>query len=118
MSLLKSSVLDTVKKHVGLFPEDGEFDVELINHINSALFVMYETITLTTMPMITSRQETWEDILTKEVMEQYLVIPSYIGLRVKLIFDTPINSFAIEALKKQISEYEYRMSDKDILLEG
>lgn len=112
----EDTVLNNVKKHVQLAPDYDVFDTELINHINSALFTLYETITMTKVPFLAAKDETWNDVIGEEIMELFPLIPSYIGLVVKLIFDTPTNSFAIEAIERQIRAYEYRMADKDILL--
>lgn len=112
----EDTVLNNVKKHVQLAPDYDVFDTELINHINSALFTLYETITMTKVPFLAAKDETWNDVIGEEIMELFPLIPSYIGLAVKLIFDTPTNSFAIEAIERQIRAYEYRMADKDILL--
>lgn len=116
-SVTEESVLNNVKKHVQVAIDYDVFDTELINHINSALFTLYETITMPKVPFLTSKEDTWSEVIGDETMELYPVIPSYIGLLVKLIFDTPVNSFAIDALERQIRSYEYRMADKDILIQ-
>ena len=116
-SVTEESVLNNVKKHVQVATDYDVFDTELINHINSALFTLYETITMPKVPFLTSKEDTWSEVIGDETMELYPVIPSYIGLLVKLIFDTPVNSFAIDALERQIRSYEYRMADKDILIQ-
>lgn len=116
-SVTEESVLNNVKKHVQVAIDYDVFDTELINHINSALFTLYETITMPKVPFLTSKEDTWSEVIGDETMELYPVIPSYIGLLVKLIFDTPVNSFAVDALERQIRSYEYRMADKDILIQ-
>ena len=101
------SILNEIKKMLGPDDDYDHFDVDIIVHINSAFNALKQ---LGVGPEggfhITGATETWDDFWqgTHEVpMTKY-----YIWAKVKLSFDPPSSSFAVEALKEQLREYEWR----------
>jgi hypothetical protein len=53
---------------------------------------------------------TWDDLLGGRTDIEYAKI--YIALKTKQLFDPPTSAAAIEALKQQLVEYEFRISTK------
>lgn len=104
-----NSILRTVKKMLGLPLNDfGQFDIDLIIHINSA----FDTLTqLGVGPVegfrITGLDETWDDFVTDQRLD---MIKSYVYMKTRLAFDPPSSSFVIDAFNKQIVEYEWRLN--------
>lgn len=104
---LNESILDDVKKIIGLAPEISDFDQDLILHINSILSVLTQIgIGPSEGFSITCNTEKWSDFLGSGAELNY--IKSYVAMRVRLIFDPPTNSNVTQALEKYCSEFEAR----------
>lgn len=103
------SILNSIKKLLGSYEDDTDFDIDLIININTALAILTQ---LGVGPSegfsITGSTETWSDFidLSMASMEQ---VKLYVYLRVKLIFDPPMSSTVIEAYKRQMDELEWRL---------
>lgn len=105
------SILNTIKKMLGIPEEYEVFDSDIIIHINSVFSILKQLgIGPKNGYMITDKSNTWGeffdgiDISRNEVNQ----VESYIYLRVKLLFDPPNNS-SLESYKELIKEFEYRM---------
>ena len=57
---------------------------------------------------ISGREENWEQFLPMD-QSVFSMVQSYVYLKVRLLFDPPINSAAVEAINRQISEFEWRL---------
>lgn len=106
---MEDSVLNSVKAIIGINEEDTAFDKELIIHINSVLSVLRQIgLSCTDKLLIHGSEETWADfIVDNDHIEE---IKTYIGLRVRKIFDPPINQTTMTALNETISELEFRLN--------
>ena len=108
---MDDSILNSVKKILGIEESYTVFDVDIIIHINTVLNILNQ---LGIGPdegfMITGETETWGDFIGNDILLND--VKTYIYLRVRLIFDPPTTSFAIEALTKQYQELEWRMNVK------
>lgn len=106
------SILETVKKLLGIPVEDTAFDADIITAINTALMVLNQIgIGGLTVFSINDNSETWVDFLGND-LSTYAAVKSYMYLKVKLIFDPPPTSFGIQAIENQITEYEYRLKSQ------
>lgn len=102
------SILNSIKKLLGI-PEDYDhFDSDIIMHINSVF------TTLTQLGVgpedgfsINDEVEKWEDFLPEERMIHS--VKSYMFMKVKLMFDPSLSSAVIECTKEQIKEMEWRI---------
>ena len=105
------SILDSIKQLLGVGSDDTSFDAEIIMDINGALMIMNQ---LGVGPIggfsITSKTDLWTDFLGART-DLNLVLPA-VFLRVKLLFDPPANSAALESLKSTAAEYEWRLTNK------
>lgn len=103
------SILITIKRLLGISDYCDQFDTEVIVHINSALMVLNQ---LGVGPpggfMITSNAETWADFLGDN--KQIESVKTYIYMKVKLIFDPPQSSAAIDSMNQLIKEFEWRLN--------
>lgn len=102
------SILNTIKKMLGLTEDYIVYDIDLIIDINMVLATLHQ-IGLGDEPfVITGSKETWTDLFGDS--KNYEMVKSYIYLKVKQLFD-PSNSSAMnEAIRNQISELESRIS--------
>lgn len=102
------SILTTIKKLLGIDEICDHFDSEIITHINSVFSILNQ---LGVGPpegfVITSNVEKWSDFLSNKRTIEF--VKSYTHLKVKLIFDPPQSSAAIESTNRLISELEWRI---------
>ena len=105
---MADSILDTTKKLLGLDPSYDVFDVDIITHINTVFFTLQQ---LGVGPVggfsIVDNTATWDDYIGTD---QINGVKSYTFIRVRLLFDPPATSFAIDSLKKQAEELEWRLN--------
>jgi hypothetical protein len=103
------SILNSIKKIVGLVESDTSFDTDIIMHANTVFSVLNQLgIGPTDGFMIEDSAPTWDDFLAGD--NRLNMVKTYIYLRVRLLFDPPSTSFVIESLNEQIKELEVRMS--------
>ena len=107
-----SSILDDIKKLLGLPKEYTIFDKDIEIHINSMFSKLYQLgidpLSLGKPFAIDSSEQTWSDFLGSET-SSIESIKTYIYLGVRLVFDPPQNSFVVNAVKEQLNEWEWRI---------
>lgn len=102
------SILNTIKKMLGIDSSDTSFDVDIKVHINSVFNVLHQLgVGPDTCFRITGDTETWDDFISNRTDIES--VKDYIYLRVKLVFDPPSSSTVLESYKNTISELEYRL---------
>ncbi|ALY08693.1 hypothetical protein SEA_GOCRAZY_5 [Arthrobacter phage GoCrazy] len=109
MAEVEDSILKTTKKALNLPADYTAFDQDIIMHINSVFFTLEQ---LGLGPVgggftITGDEETWADYMG---IDKYNAVRSYMYLQVRILFDPPTSSFALEALKQQAKEWEWRLN--------
>lgn len=106
---METSILKSTKKILGLADEYEAFDLDIITHINSA-FAILNQIGVGPIDAFTIEDDTaiWADLGLPQ--DQMNLVRTYIFLRVRMLFDPPTTSFLIDAVNKQIEEYETRLS--------
>ena len=57
---------------------------------------------------ITDKNNVWEEFT--QGRKDLEIIKSFVYLKVRLMFDPPQNSFLVDSIEKQISEYEWRIT--------
>lgn len=110
--MFNESILTSIKKQCGLDEDYEHFDPEIISHINSVLMVLNQIgIGPEEGFVIEDEMDTWGDLLgDKATLQRLTAVKTYIGLRVRLIFDPPGSSALIESMKRQIDELEWRLN--------
>lgn len=105
------SILTSIKKLLGLPEEYEHFDVDIIIHINAVLMTLTQLgVGKSEGFMITDKTQTWNDFIPTDDVMKVGAVKSYVFMKVKLAFDPPQSSFAIESYNKLINEYEWRMN--------
>lgn len=103
------SILDSVKKLLGIELDDVSFDNELVLDINSTLMVLNQ---LGVGPgegfVIADNVSTWPEFIGDR--KDLELIKTYTYLKVRLMFDPPQNSFLVDSIKKQCDEFEWRLN--------
>lgn len=106
------SILLSIKKLLGLVEDDQAFDADIIIHINSVFMILNQLgIGPEDGYKITSQEDTWNDFIQDEKLLED--VKTYIYLKVRLIFDPPLNSSHLENIKQLISELEFRLNIKE-----
>ena len=103
------SILTSVKKIIGISEEDESFDTDLIMHINSVLMILNQ---LGVGPedgfSITDKSAVWTDLIGDNKLIE--AVKTFVGLKVRLIFDPPTSSAVLDSINKTISELEWRIN--------
>lgn len=106
---MEDSILNSVKKVLGLDPSYTVFDQDVIMHINTVFTTLVQLgIGPVNGFMIEDDEPTWGDFLGEDV--NLNSVKTYMCLRVRMIFDPPATSFAINAMEEQIRELEWRIN--------
>ena len=106
---MDDSILNTIKKMLGLDADYTPFDTDITVLINSALMVLRQLgIGPSEGFTITGRDETWSDFLGDSVAIE--AAKAYVYLSVKSIFDPPQSGIAMDAIQRQMDEYVWRLN--------
>lgn len=106
---MEQSILKSIKKLLHIPPENTEFDLDVIIHINSAFSDLHQLgLGPDTEFMIEDATKVWADYIGSD--EYIQSVKTYVYLSVRLVFDPPSTSFAIEAFERQIAEKAWRLN--------
>lgn len=109
MAFVAASILDSVKKNLGIDSEYTAFDPDITTFINGVFSTLNQLgIGPDVGFAIEDDTAMWDDFLSGNVKLNNVKI--YMYLRVKLLFDPPTLSYVIEAFDKQRLELEWRMN--------
>ena len=105
------SILTSIKKLLGIGEDYEEFDQDIIIHINTVL------VALTQMGIgpeegftISDRTALWSDFIPDNMVKVENV-KTYVYLKVKMVFDPPASSAVAEAINRNASELEWRLTN-------
>lgn len=106
---MSDSILTSTKKILGITEDYIVFDPDIILHINS----VFSTLTqLGVGPeqgfMIADETTEWVDYLGDNL--ELNAVKTYVYLRVRMLFDPPTSGYAVDAMKEQIKELEWRLN--------
>lgn len=104
---IEDSILYSVKKVLGLAPEDTSFDFDIFTHINSAFFKLKQLAVISEPYNIEDETSSWSDALGENVTK-LSAVKTYIYLYVKYLFDPSTNGTLHNAMKSELTEMEQR----------
>ena len=103
------SILTSIKKLLGIAEEYTQFDVDIINHINTVFMILTQ---IGVGPpegfSITGAYETWGDFLSDSTKLEG--VKTYVYMKVQLMFDPPTSSAKLDSAKRIIGELEWRLN--------
>ena len=106
---MEESILITIKKKLGLDKDYDAFDTDVISNINTSLMILGQ---LGVGPSkgfrITGADETWTDFIGDRIDLEGVV--DFIYARARIVFDPPSSSAALQALKEEVKELEFRLN--------
>ena len=102
------SILSSIKGMLGI-PEDCEdFDNDIITHINTTFMTLSQLgVGLPDGFTIKDKTTVWNDYIKSD--KNLESIKTYMYLNVRLLFDPPASSVAIETIEKQIDQLTWRI---------
>ncbi len=103
------SILNSVKKLLGIAEEYTQFDTDLVIDINSVFSILTQ---LGVGPQdgfsISDESTVWGDFLQDKTLLEF--VKTYMYLKVKLLFDPPLSSAVMNSITQLISELEWRIN--------
>lgn len=106
---MATSILDSVKKALGLAADYDVFDTDIIMHINTVFNTLNQLGVGPTLGFVISdKTAVWEDFIGEG--NDFVSVQTYTTLRVRLIFDPPATSYTIAAFENIIKDLEWRLN--------
>lgn len=103
---MEETILTTCKRNIsGIEPDNHDFDLELLDHINS-IFRVLNRYGIGKESFCATVNSVWSDFLDAKT-DYYSMVKTYIPLKVKLFWDPPTVGSAVEALKEAVKEMEF-----------
>lgn len=107
---MTQSILDSLKARCNLEPDYTEFDDDIILLINSELAVLNQVgVGPAGGFEIEDSIAVWDQLLEGEM--RLNMIKTYLGIKVRLVFDPPPTSFVIAAMEKQADMFLWRIKE-------
>ena len=101
------SILESIKKLLGIPKEYEAFDADVIMHINTAFAILNQ---LGLGPEggygIEGYDDVWDDYIVSYNMS---MIKTFIYLKVRLAFDPPSSTALIESMQRTLDELTWRL---------
>ena len=104
------SILTSIKLQLGVSENDDSFDSQIITHINTVLSDLYQIGIGEEGFVIEDEYSEWTDFIPYETLCKLIGIETYVYMRVKLIFDPPVNSAVLTSMQQQIDRFEWRFN--------
>lgn len=106
---MDGSILNSIKKLIGLQVSDTSFDTDLIIHINTVFGILNQLgCGPETNFKIVDSTAKWSDFIGEET--DLDIVMSYMYMRVRKMFDPPTTGSIATAIDETIKELEWRIS--------
>lgn len=103
---MMDSILDSIKKLLGLNQQYTAFDEDVIVHINASIWRLKQLGVTNKNFVISDRKQSWKDYLGENV-NRLAMVKRYIYLDVRLAFDPPTNNASLyNAYKEERDKIE------------
>ena len=103
------SILESIKKLLGIEASYNHFNQEIVLNINAALMFLNQ---LGVGPLegfvIQDKKQKWTDFIGGR--KDLEAIKTYVYLKTRLTFDPPQMGYLVDAITKQITELEWRLN--------
>ena len=107
---IKGSILNDVKKVLGLDADYTPFDADIIMHINSTIMELEQLGVRSDRQngyLVSDSSQTWEDYLGTDA--NLAAVQSYLYLSVQTLFDPPSLSSVLTARQQLLEKYAWRI---------
>lgn len=103
-------ILTSIKKLLGIDEDYIHFDTDVLMHINSTFFTLQQLGLEPETGFIVDDNTIWTDVIGDRIDVE--VVKTYVYIQVRLIFDPPPTSYAIDALERKALQYEWRIANQ------
>lgn len=103
-----TSILQTVKKTLGLDPDYDAFDADILVSAGTAILALKQIGVGDSNFSLTDAKQTWNDFIPE--CKDGLAVAQYISQRVRLVFDPPSSSYVVDAINKNLDELLWRLN--------
>lgn len=112
MAVFDDSILTSVKKVLGIPSDYEHFDRDILLHLNTVMSILNQLGVGPEEGFIVENDSTlWSDLFDGDIdTNKMMYVKSYVCLRVRLLFDPPTSSGAIDAMERQMRELEWRIT--------
>lgn len=108
MPLHDESILDSIKTLLNIETDDTSFDTEIMIHINSSFGTLFQLGVGPIEPFaIESKDEKWAAFIGDKT--EINSVKTFVYYEVRLAFDPPTTSYAIQAFERQRDELGWRL---------
>ena len=106
---MNESILQSIKKLLGIDNTYTEFDQDIIIHINSVFMILRQMgVGPEAGYKITSNSNVWSEFSGDDIFIES--VKTYVYLKVRMYFDPPQSSALAQAIQAQIAELEWRLN--------
>ena len=106
---MENSILKSVKKVLGIDASYTAFDLDILIHINSVFATLHQLgIGPEAGFAIEDDTALWTSFIGTDPRKNS--VKTYVWLKVRMLFDPPQTSFAIDAMNAQAKELEWRIN--------
>lgn len=107
---MDTSILNSIKKLLGLDSEYTPFDQDIILHINTVLRVLNQLGVGSSTFRVSDASEEWSEFLTSSDEVNLDDVITFVYLRVRLLFDPPSSGIVTDSIKATIDELTWRIN--------
>lgn len=104
------SVLNSVKKLLGIPKESVSFDQDILMNINAAIFTLTQIGVVSKDGYVVDENSTYHDFLNDEGIIQQ--VKMYLYYKTRIGFDPPTNVSVLQTLQEMIQEAEWRLKSQ------
>lgn len=102
------SILNSVKKVLGIVPQYEHYDDDLLFHINTVFAILNQYgVGNDAGYFVRNADDKWSDFMGDD--PRLNLVKTFVYAKVRIVFDPPSNSSAADALKKFADELESRI---------
>lgn len=109
MAKKELTILQDIKNLIGIVPEYDAFDAQILICINAAFATLHQLGVGPDEGFTVDSTTDWDEYVSTERLN---FIKSYVCMKVRVMFDPPSSAFALDAINKQIAEYEWRINSE------
>lgn len=107
---MDESIIDSIKRDLGIDTGCDAFDQDIKMHIQSVLSTLYQIgVDSARSVSVDDKSVKWGDIFSDD-LDLFPMIKQYVYLKVRVVFDPPTSSFVLESCNKMIDELEWRIN--------
>jgi hypothetical protein len=104
--MVDTNILQSIKKNLGIVQECTDFDQQVLSYINSACSILHQLGVGPEEGIDVDEDTEWSVIVTQP---RFNFIKSFVTLKVRLLFNPPVSSFALNEMTKEVDELEWRI---------